>query len=43
MGAAVEPHAAAYPSLMLTVPARILRAMARPRRTSRVKMLALSP
>ena len=43
IGAPVADHAAAYPSLMFTVPARTRAARRRPAATSRVQMLALSP
>ena len=43
MGARLLAHAAAYPSLMLTVPARRDRAMARAARVSRLAMAAFKP
>ena len=43
IGAATLPHAAAYPSLTLTVPTAIAVPIRRPRATSRVQTEALRP
>src|SRR5690606_25878264 len=43
IGAPTDPHADEYPSLTLTVPASTRAAIRRPRATSRVQTLALSP